>query len=343
MTKTDDYDLLHCSAGHFVRSMRGTVGISGNDRASFLQGLLTNDIEALSSGRGCYATYLTPQGRLITDMNVLDTGNSILLDVDIGITHHLVERFNKLIFSEDVQISDLSNTWTQIGVRGPRAATVLATVLAETDLDAVSLHASEFLECDDLQTVQLSYLDEQVLISRNDDVGVVGFDVRAPTTLDTALRERLAATGAVSVDERVLEILRVEAGRPLFPVDLDERTIPLEAGIEDRAISLTKGCYVGQEVIIRILHRGQGKVARKLVGLTVMEAASTVPIRNAKLFDNEKEVGHITSAVQSPALGCPIALGYVHRDYAAPGMQVQIQDQSHGQTGTVTKLPFITP
>ena len=155
MTKTDDYDLLHCSAGHFVRSMRGTVGVSGNDRASFLQGLLTNDIEALSSGRGCYATYLTPQGRLITDMNVLDTGNSILLDVDIGITHHLVERFNKLIFSEDVQISDLSNTWTQIGVRGPRAATVLATVLAETDLDAVSLHASEFLECDDLQTVQL--------------------------------------------------------------------------------------------------------------------------------------------------------------------------------------------
>ena len=83
--------------------MRGTVGVSGNDRASFLQGLLTNDIEALSSGRGCYATYLTPQGRLITDMNVLDTGNSILLDVDIGITHHLVERFNKLIFSEDVQ------------------------------------------------------------------------------------------------------------------------------------------------------------------------------------------------------------------------------------------------
>jgi folate-binding protein YgfZ len=117
---------------------------------------------------------------------------------------------------------------------------------------------------------------------------------------------------------------------------MDEDTIPLEAGIEDRAISLTKGCYVGQEVIIRVLHRGHGRVARKLVGIVFAPAAS-VPSRGERILAADRDIGSITSAVESPALGAPIALGYVHRDFQQPGTSVTVGARS----GTVTTLPFV--
>jgi folate-binding protein YgfZ len=132
--------------------------------------------------------------------------------------------------------------------------------------------------------------------------------------------------------------LRIEAGRPAFHVDMTEETIPLEAGIESRAISLTKGCYPGQEVVIRILHRGQGRVLRKLTGLTI--DGDTVPSSGERLFANDKDVGHVTSAYHSPAIGLPIALAYVHRDYLAPGTEIAV---AHGESrlkATVTALPF---
>jgi folate-binding protein YgfZ len=119
---------------------------------------------------------------------------------------------------------------------------------------------------------------------------------------------------------------------------MDSETIPLEAGIESRAISLTKGCYVGQEVIIRVLHRGHGRVARKLVGIVMKgdhPAAPDAPV----LADNQQQVGEVTSSVVSPALGRPIALAYVKRDYLAPGTTLSID----GKPAVVAALPFVTP
>jgi folate-binding protein YgfZ len=133
-----------------------------------------------------------------------------------------------------------------------------------------------------------------------------------------------------------MEVVRVESGRPLFGRDMDEHTIPLEAGIEDRAISFTKGCYVGQEVIVRVLHRGGGRVARRLVGLTLdREAPSGAP-----LLADTREMGRLTSVVRSPAIGGPIALGYVGRDFTEPGTRVEIGD---GGSAIVTTLPFVQP
>jgi folate-binding protein YgfZ len=138
------------------------------------------------------------------------------------------------------------------------------------------------------------------------------------------------------VSAEAVEVCRVESGRPRFGVDMTDDTIPLEAGIEDRAISLTKGCYVGQEIIIRVLHRGHGRVARRLVGLS-LDASSEVPPRGTVIRSADRDVGAVTSAVQSPTVGRVIALGYVHRDFVTPGTALRVGEAA----ATVAALPFV--
>src|SRR6478736_9132203 len=139
------------------------------------------------------------------------------------------------------------------------------------------------------------------------------------------------------MDETTAETLRIETGVPRFGRDMDEETIPLEAGIESRAISMTKGCYVGQEVIVRVLHRGHGRVARKLVGLKI--DGDAVPAAGASVMSGDRVAGEVTSGVRSPALGGPIALAYVQRDFIAPGTALSV----NGAGATVTTLPFVQP
>jgi folate-binding protein YgfZ len=168
----------------------------------------------------------------------------------------------------------------------------------------------------------------------------MGFDLLVgPDHLD-ALSLALRNAGAVDVDAEVAEVCRIESGRPVFGKDMTGDTIPLEAGIEDRAISLTKGCYVGQEIIIRVLHRGHGRVARRLVGLT-LEPGAAVPPRGSAIRGGDRDIGAVTSAVQSPALGRPIAMGYVHRDFVEPGTAVTVVVDDRPLSAAVTRLPFL--
>ena len=345
MTQSDDYRVLQSAAGVVQRATRGVLAVTGDDRASFLQGLLTNDIAALEVGRGCYAAYLTPQGRMIADMQVLEIGDALLLDVHTGVAETLARRLEGLVFTEDVQIVDRSHTWIEYGVRGPGSAAVVATALefvaegpAEQRLDAGTLAAYA-----EHQNSRWMIESTPLVVARNDEAGVLGLDLYTACDAGPQLHDRLIAAGAQDVDASTVDVLRVEAGRPLFPVDMDEDTIPLEAGIEDRAISLTKGCYVGQEVIIRVLHRGHGRVARKLVGLTFDEVVATMPAAGDTLHDGDREIGRITSAVWSPTLECRIALGYVQRDFTAAGTVVQASHGDERQSATVTSLPFTTP
>lgn len=143
------------------------------------------------------------------------------------------------------------------------------------------------------------------------------------------------SAGVVALDEPTADVLRIEAGVPWFHRDMDEDTLPLEAAIESRAISFTKGCYVGQEVVIRVLHRGHGRVARKLVGLTIDGDHVSRP--GAAIMGGDREIGNVTSSAMSPALRAPIALGYVHRDFLEPGTAVTID----GVGAVVTRLPFV--
>ena len=327
MFSLDRYTALRHGAGLLDRSSRGRLSLTGRDRRAYLQGLLTNDIVALNSGTGCHAAYLTAQGRMIADMRVFEVGAALLVDMVGSVTATVQEKWEQFIFSEEVQITNFSTGTAQLGVYGPKAATVTEAALGTTDLQAMVVNANRTVEFDGASAIVL----------RSDDLGIKGFDIVIPAEHRVALAARLRSAGAMDVGVEAAEVLRIEAGRPLFHVDMDEQTIPLEAGIEDRVISLTKGCYVGQEIIIRMLHRGHGRVAKRLMGLT-FEPEAAVPARGDRLRSGDRDVGAVTSAVSSPALGRPIALGYLHRDFLEPGTAVQVNDA----VARVTALPFLT-
>jgi folate-binding protein YgfZ len=321
--------------------------LAGADRRAYLQGLLTNDIEALAAGAGCYAAYLTPQGRMIADLRVFEIGDSLLVDLVPDVADVVRDRWSRFIFSEDVEVSDVTSQTAELGVYGPQAGKVLSAVLAGARipgeaagtpregppadlLDAMPLYANTRVDLDGVPIVVL----------RSDDTGVMGFDVVLPVERKAELLNLLARAGGVAVGPGAVETCRVEAGRPVFHVDMDEDTIPLEAGIEDRAISLTKGCYVGQEIIVRVLHRGHGRVARRLVGLTFPEGTPE-PARGDRLRSGDRDVGSITSAVHSLLLARPIALAYLLRDFVAPGTAVTALHEGQELTATVAERPFV--
>jgi folate-binding protein YgfZ len=254
------------AGGAVVRRLdRGVLAVNGADRTTWLQGLLTNDVESLKDGEVRYAAYLTPHGRMITDMNVVSRGDRVLLDVPAPLAASLRDKLDGLIFSEDVTVTDESArqfVWTVI------TADALIDIVGDT-------LPSEF-------------------------------------------------SALPVIDLETFDVIRIERGVPRFLVDMNEDTIPLEAGIEERAISFTKGCYVGQEIIVRVTHRGGGRVAKKLVRWIADGDAQVVPLGESKISSSGKEIGRVTSAAFSPGLDRVIGLGYVHRDYTSRGTEITI-------------------
>ncbi len=337
MSLLDEYHALHRGAGIVDRSSRGRLLLTGADRRAYLQGLLSNDIAALVPGSGCYATYLTAQGRMIADMRVFGMGDALLVDLDGTITQAVADRWDQFIFSEDVQVQNVSASTAEIGVYGSGAAEAIEAVLYSGRTPGEpSPDRSRLASLPVYGIGRWDFRGVPVFVLSSDDIGVRGFDIVLPVTHTGAVVSLLRVAGAIEAGGDAAEVCRVEGGRPLFHADMDEGTIPLEAGIEDRAISLTKGCYVGQEIIIRVLHRGHGRVARKLVGIT-FDPPATVPVRGERVLTGGRDVGSITSAVQSIALERPVALGYVHRDFAQPGTAVDVG----GRDARVAVLPFV--
>ena len=315
------YTAAHEHAVVVDRSARGRIRLTGKDRLSYLQGVLTNDVAVLPAGNGCYAALLTPQGRMITDMRVHELGEATLLDVPGEVAERVAMQLDSFVFSEDAVVANVTESLAHVEIVGPAAAATLGIS---------PLRAFE--------NRQIAVDGAQATAAGDDDFRLPAVDVFLPIQAKPALLTKLLNGGVIQVGDDVLETLRIEAGVPRFGVDMDQDTIPLEAGIEDRAISLTKGCYVGQEVIIRVLHRGHGRVARRLVGFALPPSAQ-VPSRGESVRSGEREVGSITSSTWSPALARPIALGYVHRDFVTPGTPVDIGPQQ----ATVTALPFSVP
>ena len=293
------------------RSALAAIQLTGHDRRSYLQGLLTNDIAALTPGTGCYAAMLTAQGRMMTDMRVLELGDAVLVEVPAHVAPAIREHLDRFVFAEDVQVADVSSARVQVGLYGPKALEVLQ--LAGTEGAAPS-------RTNDVSRVRIA--GREALLIRGDGVGA-GFDVVVDPADAAAVVDALRNAGAETASSDSAEIVRIEHAHPLFGVDMDADTIPLEAGLEDRAISRSKGCYVGQEVIVRVQDRGQGRVARRLVPLT-LNASDAVPASGARITSGDREIGRVTSAAWSPALERPIALGYVHRDFVEPGTHVSV-------------------
>jgi folate-binding protein YgfZ len=324
---SESYDAVRHHSGLVPRDDDARIVVSGKDRASYLHGLLTNDITSLGPGQGCYAAYLTPQGRMIADMRVYELGDVILLVVGRDVKDALLARLDQFIFTEDVQLGDVTETYGSVAVVGPEAATVVSTTLglAADTVRALREHGN----------MRTQFNGRPAILLHVSDLGEPGYDVLVEASALSAFREAARLAGARDVDEATAEAIRIEGGIPRFHRDMDEETIPLEAGIESRAISLTKGCYVGQEVIVRVLHRGHGRVARKLVGLSLVEEA--VPEAGAKVRNNDRDIGEVTSATWSPLLRRPIALAFVHRDFTTPGTVVAV----NGAPAEVSALPFV--
>ena len=321
------YAALTSGAALVEPEWTGRILVTGADRRAYLQGLLTNDIEALTPGTGCYAAMLTAQGRMLTDMRVLELGDAILLDVPREVTTVIRDHLDRFVFSEDVQVEDVTSSRPELGVSGPAAPEVLRAAGIEGDAP-LAVNAS----------TRVRIAGAGGVLVRSDEGGAHGFDFILDSSDRAgleAVRAALVGAGAVPASEADVETVRIENGRPRFGVDMDSETIPLEAGLEDRAISRSKGCYVGQEVIVRVQDRGHGRVARRLVGIT-FDPSAGVPARGAAIASGGRELGRVTSAAWSPLLARPIAMGYVHRDFVEPGTAVSIG----GSAATVATLPF---
>ena len=344
------YDAALTGAVAVVREDRGVVRVWGRDPVRMLHGLASNDVQSLVPGRSVYATLLTPKGRMIADPRIIRRTDDLLLEADRAAVPGILEMFGRSVPPLFARAEDASDALCMVGVYGPSSADVVARVVGTTAPAAVSAgddsaagsadggdrDAGTVLSALAIDnSVAGSFGGEEVIVLRTDRAGVDGREIVVACNRKDALRDALLGEGAVPGDTDTLEVLRVEAGSARWGAELTGEVIPLEAGLKERAISTTKGCYTGQEVIIRILHRGH--VNRHLRGLVLSAPAAP----GDELFHPDiragKPLGAITSTVSSPRLG-PIALAYVRRE-AEPGTEVQVGTPA-GPPARVVALPF---
>jgi tRNA-modifying protein YgfZ len=307
-----EYRTIADNAGYADRGEYGRLRFQGPDSIAFLQALVTNDVAGLTSGQGAYAAYLTPQGRMIADLDVYHRGASVLCGVAPGLAKPLAARFDQLIFSEDTRVSDVSAEIGELSIVGGRAADVVARLFGLDPAAVVGL-------------AELAQLDvPSGFVARSGDAPLPSYRVWLDKPERDAAVARLGEAGLEPVSRPLLESLRIANARAAWEPDLGTTIIPLEAGLLDRAISTNKGCYVGQEVIIRILHRGGGRVAKRLVQL-ISEGPSTVPANGVALTEESgPEIGSITSAASALEGDGWIALAYLSRDAAEVGRVVGV-------------------
>ena len=327
LTLDIDYRALHEDAVWADRSLRDArLEVRGPDATDWLQGLLTQDVRTLQSGQGIYAAYLTPQGRMISDMRVFRRDDSYLLETVASAREPLLGRLEQFVIMEDVVVVDVTETVGALTVLGPSAAVLASecTGLGASTLDGLAEH----------DHLPLGAPGAFVAASR--EFGVPAFDLFALQNDVEAWRTLLESRISLASDE-LLDTARIEAGRPRFGVDMHEDTIPLEAGIETRGISFDKGCYVGQEVVIRILHRGGGRVARRLAWVEhAPHTEGDVQWRGGEdVHLADKVVGHVSSACWSPSRNGLLGIAMLHRDATEPGTVVRIG----AVEATVRKLP----
>jgi folate-binding protein YgfZ len=305
--------------GLLDRSERGKLALSGAGAVEFLNGQVTNELGTLRSGDGCYAAFLTHKGKMLGDLRILALGESqdgapseLLLDTERVALQGLFDMIRRFKIGYDVELHKRTLERGLLSLIGPNATTVAgAESLPEIE------HANAHIAIDGVEALAV----------RTD----MGVDLICEAAADTqALSAALIARGATPVGEQAAECVRVERGRPRYGIDLDETVIPQEAGLNERAVSFTKGCYVGQETVARLYYKG--KPNRHLRGLRLSEPAAS----GAQLLLGERPVGHLASTVLSPTFG-PIALALVRRE-AEPGSVVSVGE--NGVSAEVLVLPF---
>ncbi len=307
----DDHRTVREECGLLDRSDRGKLALTGSEAKDFLQGQLTNDIEALVPGSGVYAAFLTHKGKLLGDLRVLDLGDELLLDTERVALQELFTMVHRFKLGRDVELHKRTLECGLLSLIGP-----LSRDAAGAGALGAQEHACARTELAGVPVVQA--------------VTDVGVDLFCAAGRTGELRAALEAAGARPVGEAAAEALRIEQGRPRFGLDMDSGTIPQEAGINERAVSFTKGCYVGQETVARLHYRG--KPNRHLRGLRL----SAPGAHGDAVRLGERPVGAVGSSAVSPTLG-PIALALLRRE-AEPGATVLVGEQD--ASAEVVELPF---
>lgn len=314
------------AAGLFDFSFRAKFVMKGQDRAKFLQRIVSNDVKNLSDGQGTYATLLTPQGHIVADFRIYCAADSFVFDTDADLRDKAFGGLKRYIIADRVTMepSDLC----ALSVQGPKAHDALQRALQK---EVPSLpefgHFAPEVAGFPVRIVHASSTGEE---GYEIWTGANGMERLWKTLLDAA-----QSSGMLPCGTAALESLRIEAGIPRYGDDFGEDTIPLEAGLLN-ALSFNKGCYIGQEIVERT--RSRGHVNWKLVGLTIDSARP--PAAGEKALSEGKEAGEITSACVSPTLPRTIALAYLRREFSEPGTRLAL---ASGAAAEVATLPFRRP
>lgn len=324
-----EYRALREGVGIADLSFQGLFLISGRDRIPFLQNLISNDLNNLPPQKGLYTTLLTAKGRVLSDFYLYPLSDALLMEVEWTNAKQTVDQLMRFKLRSQVKIE--TPAWGHLLVSGPRARPLLERLLGPLP----KMEEKSFLQA---ERAGRSLLCVKRSISGGEDYHLYP----SIETLEN-LWEDLFREGAVfdpaPVGQSALEIARIEAGKPRYGIDLDEHIIPIEAGLGPEAISYTKGCYPGQEVMARI--QTYGHVNKNLTGL-VLEGAA-LPKKDDKVFQEEKELGWITSSTWSPRLGKVIAMAYLRPQIAAPETAVEVESDGIRRPARVTALPFHHP
>jgi len=306
---------LRSGCGVYDLGFRAKIFLTGEDRVRWLNGMVTNNIRDLAVGRGVYAFLLNPQGRILGDLYAYNRGESIAVDTDLSQAEKILATFDHYIIMDDVEVKNLSEDLTALGIGGPRSAETLNRAgFALPEMQTLEIQAVSW------QGIECSLVRGE---RENHEIWLPAKDVKQ-------LWSALLAAGATPVGFEGLELERIESGVPTYGIDIRERDLPQETE-QERALNFNKGCYVGQEIVERI--RSRGAVHRKFTGFLL--DAPVAP--GSKVAANDKDIGEITSVAALPhAEHRTIALGYIRREIGAPGREVMI-----GATkATVVQLPL---
>ena len=347
-----EYAAIRSFAAIFDMPHRTVLSLTGKDRHAFLNNLLTNQIfdkakkSGLPAGSGVYAFFLNTKGRIVTDVNVIETGDRTLLELDARVAEPVRQLLEKYLFAEKVTIEPAGDDPHLLFLTGPQVPGVLAEATG-----------TPVAELPPLGSVSVSILGQPAIVYRDDICGVPGYMLLIPSTIAEAAWHYFADNPPPTNGERrspddmifrgrarpigwaAFNSTRIEAGRPLFGVDFDDSVLPAETGQLARAVSFTKGCYLGQEIVARMHARNQ--LARQIVGIRM--ETDHLPIAGNKIHDDAgNEIGGITSSTLSPILSdAAICLGMVKKPFVAPGSTLSIPAEGAMRAGKVVELPFV--
>jgi folate-binding protein YgfZ len=321
-----EFAALISGCGVYALGGRAKIKLTGSDQVRWLNGMVTNNIRDLAANHGVYAFLLNPQGRILGDLYAFNRGRSILLDTDQSQLEKLLAIFDKYIIMDDVEVANISEQLTAIGIAGPNSREVL---------QAAGIHLPEL---NSLQFADATWQNVELTLLRSDNPSVESYELWLAPENVTHVCEALAKAGGLPVGAAAVELLRIAAGIPRYGQDIRERDLPPETG-QDRALHFTKGCYVGQEIVERI--RSRGAVHRQFAGFEIKTSDTSVslPAPGTKIQVDGKDVGEITSVASLLAANGerPVALGYIRREVGAIGRQVSASSTEL----TVVGLPFI--